>query len=210
MGPLLGVAHVIDAVTGAIGRAMRWVSLFMVLVGVYNVLTRYFYGTLESLVGIEAARRMTGNTFLELQTYSFDLIFLLAAAHVFRLDGHVRVDILFASYSQRAKAVTDLVGTWLFLVPFCVLGIVFSVPYVRRSWETLEMSPNPGGLARYPIKAAIIVAFALLLLQAIALTIRHVAFLRGRPDSGSLYASPRPGTDAPGSDTSTESAEVRV
>jgi TRAP-type mannitol/chloroaromatic compound transport system permease small subunit len=196
MGPLLGVARVIDAVTGAIGRAMWWVSLFMVIVGVYNVATRYFYGPLERLVGIQAAERMTGNTYLELQTYSFDLIFLLAAAYVFRIDGHVRVDILFSNYSQRAKALTDLIGIWLFLVPFSIMGIIFTVPYVQRSWQTLEMSPNPGGLPRYPIKAAIIVAFALLLLQAISLTIRHIAFLRGHPKSGSIYATP-PATEVP-------------
>lgn len=188
MGVLLGVARVIDAVTGAIGKAMWWVTLFMVAIGVYNVITRYFYGPLERLVGIDAARRMTGNTFLELQVYAFDLIFLLGAAYVLRMDGHVRVDILFANYGPRAKAVTDLLGIWLFLVPFSIIGIMFSVPYVRRSWQTLEMSPNPGGLARYPLKAVIIVAFALLLLQAVALTIRHVAFLAGHPRSGSIYA----------------------
>jgi len=204
MGPLLGVARVIDAVTGAIGRSMRWVSLFMVAVGVYNVVTRYFYGPLERLVGIRAAEKMTGNTFLELQTYSFDLIFLLAAAYVLSVDGHVRVDILFSNYSQRTKAIIDLLGIWLFLVPFSIMGIMFTVPYVRRSWQTLEMSPNPGGLPRYPIKAVIIVAFALLLLQAISLTIRHSAFLRGHPRSGSIYAAPSPGSETPGTGPATD------
>src|SRR5690606_18095625 len=169
---------------------MWWVSLFMVAVGVYNVITRYFYGPLEALVGRGLAARMTGNFYLELQTYSFDLIFLLGAAYVLRVDGHVRVDILFSNYSQRAKAITDLLGIWLFLVPFSIMGILFTVPYVRRSWQTLEMSPNPGGLPRYPIKAVIVVAFALLLLQAISLTIRHAAFLAGHPRSGSVYAEP--------------------
>ena len=210
MGPLLGVARVIDAVTGAIGRAMWWVSLFMVIVGVYNVLTRYFYGPLERLVGVAAAAKMTGNTFLELQTYSFDLIFLLAAAYVLRVDGHVRVDILFSNYGPRKKAITDLLGIWLFLVPFSIMGIIFTVPYVRRSWQTLEMSPNPGGLARYPIKAAIIVAFALLLVQAIALTIRHVAFLRGHPRSGSIYAAPPPVNEPPGSGLATGDSGISV
>jgi len=202
MGLLLGVARAIDGVTGAIGRAMWWLSLLMVAIGVYNVVTRYFYGTLERLVGIRVAERLTGNTFLELQTYSFDLIFLLGAAYVLRMDGHVRVDILFSNYSQRAKAVTDLLGIWLFLVPFSLMGIVYSVPYVRRSWQTLEMSPNPGGLPRYPIKAVIIVAFALLILQAISLTIRHIAFLAGHPRSGSIYADPPPGErpDGPASE----------
>src|SRR5690606_19263900 len=107
---------------------------------------------------------MTGNLYLELQTYAFDLVFLLGAAFVLRVDGHVRVDILFSNLKQRHKAVVDLIGTWLFLVPFTLMGMIFSVPYVRRSWQQLEMSPNPGGLARYPLKTVIIVAFGMLLL----------------------------------------------
>src|SRR5690606_13590001 len=128
-------------------------------------------------------------------TYAFDLIFLLGAAYVLRVDGHVRVDIVYSNLSARRKAIIDVVGTWLFLVPFAAFGILFTVPYVRRSWQTLEMSPNPGGLPRYPIKAVIVVAFALLLLQAISLTIRHAAFLAGHPRSGSVYAEPLPGDD---------------
>src|SRR5690606_28762297 len=78
----------------------------------------------------------------------------------------------------------------LFLVPFAALGILYSLPYVRRSWQTLEMSPNPGGLPRYPIKAVIVVAFAMLILQALSETIRNAAFLSGRKGSGSVHESP--------------------
>lgn len=194
MNALLGVARVIDAITHAFGRLAMWLSLAMVAVGVYNVITRYFYGPLERIVGVQAAAGMTGNLYLELQTYAFDLVFLLGAAYVLRVDGHVRVDIVFSSLNQRRKAIVDLFGIWLFLVPFSVMGMFFSIPYVRRSWQTLEMSPNPGGLARYPIKAAIIVAFAMLLLQALSETIHNAAFLRGHERSGSIHD--RPESDA--------------
>lgn len=190
MSVLLGFARVVDAVTGLFGRLMWWVSLFMVAVGVYNVLTRYFYGALEAVVGRQLAARMTGSFYLELQTYSFDLIFLLGAAYVLRMDGHVRVDIVYSNLSARRKAIVDIVCTWLFLVPFAALGILYSLPYVRRSWQTLEMSPNPGGLPRYPIKAVIVVAFAMLILQALSETIRNAAFLSGRKGSGSVHESP--------------------
>lgn len=197
MKQLLSVANVIDAVTGAIGRTMWWVTLFMVLVGVYNVLTRYFYGPLEWLLGREMIARMSGNFYLELQTLSFDLIFLLGAAFVWQLDSHVRVDILYVRMSARTKALVDVICTWLMAVPFFVIGIMYSLPYVRRSWQALEVSPNPGGLPRYPIKALILVAFALLLLQAISLTIRHIAFLSGRKDSGSVHDKPAVVSDVP-------------
>ncbi len=186
----LAIAKGIDAITSFIGRLMWWASLFMVLVGVYNVVTRYFYGALRAVVGEAAAERMTGNLFLELQTYSYDLIFLLGAAFVLSVDGHVRVDIIYTNWRPRTKAIIDIVGTWLFLVPFASFAILFSQPYVHNSWRQLEVSPNPGGLLRYPIKTVIVIAFAMLIVQGIALTIRNVAFLRGHPRSGSIHADP--------------------
>lgn len=203
MRQLLWAAKAIDAITAAIGRTMWWVSLLMVLVGVYNVLTRYLYGPLERIVGQDLAARMTGNFYLEIQTLSYDMIFLLGAAFVWRLDGHVRVDIIFSNLGPRARTIVDLVGTWLMAVPFFVIGLMYSLPYVQRSWRALEVSPNPGGLPRYPIKALILVAFALLLLQAISLTIRHIAFLMGRKDSGSPHA---PRVESSTSDAGVETA----
>lgn len=184
----LAVAKGIDAITALIGRVMWWLTLFMVLVGAYNVITRYAYGVIQSVVGEAIAERLSGNVYLELQTYSYDLVFLLGAAFVLHADGHVRVDILYSTLSSRAKAIIDIIGTWLFLVPFSAMGIYFSHSYVSASWRSMEISPNPGGLARYPIKTVIVVAFALLIAQGISETIKNVAFLRGHPRSGSIHA----------------------
>jgi TRAP-type mannitol/chloroaromatic compound transport system permease small subunit len=54
-----------------------------------------------------------------------------------------------------------------------------SWPAVVNSWTVLEVSPDPGGLPRYPLKTVIPVAFAFVGLQGISLIIKKVAFLRG-------------------------------
>jgi TRAP-type mannitol/chloroaromatic compound transport system permease small subunit len=178
----------IDSVTTALGRAMWWLTLFMVLIGAYNVFTRYAFGTIANLFGDRVALLLSGNVYLELQTYAYNLVFLLGAAYVLKADAHVRVDIVFSQLSARARSWIDILGATLFLIPFCTLGIFFSQSYVARSWLRLEVSPNPGGLPRYPIKTVIVIAFALLIAQAISETIKNVAFLRGHPDSGSIHA----------------------
>jgi TRAP-type mannitol/chloroaromatic compound transport system permease small subunit len=186
----LALSEGIDAVTGLFGKLMWWLSLFMVLIGAYNVVTRYAFDQIAQLFGERVARVMSGNRYLELQTYSYDLIFLLAAAYVLSADSHVRVDIIFSQLGSRARAWIDIIGTFLFLFPFCALGIYFSQSYVARSWRQMEISPNPGGLARYPIKTVIIVAFALLVVQGISELIKNIAFLRGHPDSRSIHQFP--------------------
>ncbi len=84
------------------------------------------------------------------------------------------MDVLYGRLSKRAKALIDLVGTLVFLIPFCVFALWVSFPTVSNSWAVLELSPDPGGLPRYPIKTAILVSFALLLLQSISELIKKL------------------------------------
>lgn len=171
MGFLLGVSRGIDALTTAIGRLMFWVTLIMVLIGALNVVTRY--------VGRERGISLGGTLYIALQTYAYNLIFLLGAAYVFNRDGHVRVDILYANYSPRTKAWIDILGTLFFLFPFCALGLFLSWGYVLRSWQQGEVNINAGGLPVYPIKTVILLAFGLLILQGVSEIIKRAALLRG-------------------------------
>ena len=178
---LLGLARAIDAFSTALGKLMWWLAAAMVLIGAYNVITRY----LGHYLGVQ----LSANVYLEMQTYAFDLIFLLGAAYVLSVDGHVRVDIVYSRLSARARAWIDIFGTFAFLMPFCVFGLYFCYGYVERSWSYLEQSPNPGGLPRYPIKAMMLAAFAMLILQGISQVIKNVAFLRGVPGYGEVAES---------------------
>lgn len=168
------LAAAVDGLNEWIGRGVEWLALAMVLIGAYNALARY-------------ATRFTdlalaSNALFELQWYLFSLIFLLGAAYGLNHDVHVRVDVLYGRLSARGKAVVDLLGSVLFLAPFCVLMLWVSFPAVRNSWVIREVSPDPGGLPRYPIKALILVSFGLLLLQGLSQIMKQVVILRtGRP-----------------------------
>lgn len=173
---LLRVARVIDACNSFIGRAMGWIALLMVAIGVANVVGRY--------LGAYLSMQLSSNSLLEAQTYAYSLVFFLGAAHVLRSEGHIRVDILYIRFSARTRAWVDLIGTAVLLIPFCVFALYFSVDYVAHSWKVMEMSPNPGGLPRYPLKTVILVAFTMLLLQAVSEMIKRAAWLRGVPGPG--------------------------
>ena len=170
MRTLLRIAHRIDRTNEWVGRGAYWLTLLMVGVGAYNALVRY----LDRFTGLG----LSSNTYIELQWYMYSLIFLLGAAWTLKHDAHVRVDVLFARLTPRGRAWVNLGGALLFLLPFCILVIGMSWPTVYNSWAVLEVSPDPGGLPRYPIKTAIPVAFFLLFLQGISLAIKQIAFLR--------------------------------
>lgn len=160
MQSLRPLSRAIDKLNGWIGQAVAWATLVMILIGAYNAVVRYlgrFIGT-----------NLSSNVYLELQWYLFSVIFLLGAAWTLKEDAHVRVDVLFDRMSQPVRRAINIGGALLMLMPFCVFVFWTSVPSIRNSWSIREMSPDPGGLPRYPIKALILVSFVLLALQGIS------------------------------------------
>jgi TRAP-type mannitol/chloroaromatic compound transport system permease small subunit len=164
------LAERIDGLSRGLGRLAAWLGLAMVMIGAFNAVARYG----GRFVGLN----LSSNAWIELQWYLFSAVFLLGAAATLEANAHVRVDVLYGRLGERARAAIDLAGTALFLIPFCIFGILVSWPAVAASWSILEMSPDPGGLPRYPIKSLIPLAFALLILQGIAGAVRSIDRLR--------------------------------
>lgn len=174
MQRFLRIADAIDRFQDRIGKWLYWLTLLMVVVGGFNAVVRY----MDKFTGMS----LSSNLYLELQWYLFSLLFLLGAAYTLRHNAHVRVDIVYTNLSLKGRAWVDLLGTLIFLFPFCVLMLWVSWPAVMNSWEVLEMSPDPGGLPRYPIKTAIPVAFMLVFIQGVSMMIRSLAVLLGVSD----------------------------
>lgn len=167
MNRLLRLARVIDALNEAIGRTTRWLVLAAVLISAGNAVARY---------GLD----QSSNAWLEIQWYLFAAIFLFAAAYTLKHNGHVRIDILYTRYPPRLRAWVDLLGTLLFLLPVCALVTWLGWRGFMTSYAINEMSPDAGGLARWPIKLAIPIGFGLLFLQGLAEAIKQLAVLTGR------------------------------
>ncbi|RMH52673.1 MAG: TRAP transporter small permease subunit [Bacteroidetes bacterium] len=174
MQRVLRMADRIDRVSEWLGRAMTWLTLAMVLVGAYNAVVRY----LDRYTGLG----LSSNFYIELQWYLFSLVFLLGASYTLRHDAHVRVDVLYGRLSRRGQAWVNVLGTVLMLMPFCGLVLWTSgEALVRGVWAVDEMSPDPGGLPRFPIRLVIPLAFVLLLLQGVAFLLRELAVLLRPP-----------------------------
>ena len=159
-----------DRLSTRLGVAVSWLTLAMVAVGAYNAVVRY--------LGRFTGWNLSSNAYLELQWYMFSLVFLLGAAYALLTGAHVRVDVIFSRLPERWRRRIDFWGSLLFLIPFAVFGLVMSWPAVRNSWAVLEVSSDPGGLPRYPIKSVLLVAFTLLALQGLAEAARNWLRLR--------------------------------
>lgn len=161
------LADGIGRLSAAIGRAVAWCLLFMVLAEFALVLMRYVLGV--------------GSIWLqESVVYAHASLFMLAAAWTLAADAHVRVDIFYADASPRTKAAVDLLGALLLLLPFALTLVYLSLPYVARSWALLEGSRETSGLpAVFLLKTLIPLFAALLALQGLAQALRAALALVG-------------------------------
>jgi TRAP-type mannitol/chloroaromatic compound transport system permease small subunit len=174
---LLRVSRAIDSLTERIGNLLPYLVIVMIGTGFYNVVARY--------LGRFLGMRLTSNAAIEIQWYMYSVLFFLGFAYILKHNLNVRVDFLYAKWPPARRAWVDLLGTLLFLIPFCILGIYVTINPVLSSWGRLpngnwgvwEISPDPDGLPRAPIKSMIIVAFVLLLLQSVSQVIKYIAVI---------------------------------
>lgn len=163
----------IDNISEWVGRLASWLVLALVLLICYDVLMRYAFQ--QGSIALQ-----------ELEWHIFALIFLLGAAYTLKHDNHVRVDILFQSrfVSDRQRALINVIGTVVFLLPFCSLILITAWPFVENAFYYNEGSPDPGGLPyRFILKGSILIAFALLILQGLAELIRNIQFIISTTES---------------------------
>ncbi|MFP4003696.1 MAG: TRAP transporter small permease subunit, partial [Alphaproteobacteria bacterium] len=97
-------------------------------------------------------------------TYMHAALFMLAAGYTLLEDGHVRVDIFYRGMAPRVQALVNFAGAFLLLLPFAVLILWWSLPYVEASWATLETSATPAGLPLVFLLKTIIPAFGVLMI----------------------------------------------
>jgi TRAP-type mannitol/chloroaromatic compound transport system permease small subunit len=79
----------------------------------------------------------------------------------------------------RRKALIDLLGAALFLLPFCGFILFSSWDYVMASWSIKETSSETGGIAAvYLLKTLMIIMPATLALQGIAQIIESIMVVK--------------------------------
>ena len=166
MHALLKFSKAVDWLNSQIGKYVIWLILASTVISAVNAIVRKVFN-------------VSSNAYLEVQWYLFAGAFLLAAAYTLLHGEHVKIDVIYSHRSKRAQTWIDVIGFTFFLTPFCIAILWFSVPFFLEGWSSGEMSPNTGGLIRWPVYAMIPLGFSLLLLQGWSELIKRLAFLQG-------------------------------
>lgn len=186
----LHVVRAIDGLNRRVGRSMTWPILAAVLVSAGNAFSRKFFD-------------LSSNAWLELQWYLFALAFLGAAGYVLLVDEHVRIDALAQRFGARRRALLDVAVLLGCVVPLTVFLGWQGWMLATQAWHSGEVSSNAGGLPRWPAYACIPLGMALLGLQALAESVRRLAWLAGRVGSPTRREKDLPPLVGPPADRST-------
>ena len=146
----------------AIGRLVAWLILYMTLMQFVVVIMRYVfaYGSIQMQESI---------------WYMHGLMFMLGAGYTLVKDGHVRLDVFYRELGKRKKAVINIVGAFIFLIPFCVANFDFAWSLVLNSWAVREGSTETAGLPYiYLFKTVILIFSALVALEGLSLALRSI------------------------------------
>lgn len=167
------IAKAIDCLNEWFGRLIAPLIAVITVVVVYDIASRFFIGRPSDWA-------------FDVTTMLFGTHFMLLAAYGLRHHAHVEVDVLKRLLSRRGRALIDILGYLIFFTPFIVMFLAYSWKFFERSWSRSESTYGIVSIPVYPVKAVLVIAAVLILLQAIAIVIRAINELRGTPVEGDV------------------------
>jgi TRAP-type mannitol/chloroaromatic compound transport system permease small subunit len=158
----------IDKLSIAAGKTVSILTLLVAVAIMYEIIKRYFFNEPT----IWAA---------ETTVFACCLVYLLGAAWTMVLDGHVRIDLLYASLTPRKRAILDSC-TFIFFLGYILAMLWATWTYALESVDVMETTMSPWDPPIWPMKLAMVVGFSLVLLQGIAKFIRDLYMsIKGEP-----------------------------
>src|SRR3546814_15210388 len=119
---------------------------------------------------------------------------MLGGVYTFAEDRHVRVDFLHAKLGPRGRAVVDIVGDLVLLLPFCAVVGWLSLRFVDLAYRSGVLSDYGGLIDRYLVKAFLPIGLGLPFAAGFGRIIRNAGPLtRGLSRSGHALPGDPPG-----------------
>jgi TRAP-type mannitol/chloroaromatic compound transport system permease small subunit len=157
----------IDRVNGFTGAVAAWLVVPLILSMCWEVAARYVFNA-PTIWAYELAYMLTGSSWM------------LGMAYTLSRGAHIRIDVISARFEPRTKAVIDIVGYLVLLLPFLVWVVTALDDRVLASYASHEKSGqsawNP---PIWPFRAVFLASFILLAIQVVAEVARSLAVLLG-------------------------------
>lgn len=151
----------LDSINEFIGKLISLFAIVFAGVIIYEVFMRY------------ALHQPTRWSFdVTKQLYGF--YFIMLGAYALKHQAHVRVDLLIQRFSPAVQRWVEIVGYLVFFFPFVWVFLTRSYEFAARSYAQGETTYGAVQIPVYPLKMAMVVAAALLLVQGVVIVVRLI------------------------------------
>jgi len=160
------ILFAIDWVNDKIGHVLSYCLFILFILIMSEVIMRYVFNRPTIWQG-------------ELAQYIFAAYAILSGGFIMRTGGHVNVDIIYSHFSEKTKAVCDLITSVLF---FFFVGVLFLYggSFALDSISYMETSQSAWDPPLWPIKCLIPIGALLLLLQGVVKFVNDLYILSGK------------------------------
>jgi len=145
----------IDSLNEQVGRIVSVVAIVFATIIIYDVFMRYVMNA-PTRWAFDVTKMMYG------------FYFVLLGGYALRHQAHVRVDLVTETLAPKARRIIEILGYLIFFFPFAWVFMTRSYEFAMRSYLQGETTYGSVQLPVYPLKMAMAVAAALLMLQGIS------------------------------------------
>ncbi len=158
----------VDWLVRVTGELTAYWAVIAVFTYYYEVVARYVFNSPTNWVH-------------ESMFLMFGMQYMLAGAYAYRDETHVRVDIVYSQLSARGRAICDVITSFFFFL-FTGTMLVTGWRFASDAISVGERSFTEWGIQYWPVKLAIPVGAALLILQGISRLLRDIATVIGKTE----------------------------
>jgi len=168
---LLNISAKLESILVAIGKLGAWLSLPLIAIIMFDIISRKFF--------------VLGSTKLqEMEWHLHAALFLLALGYAYLKNSHVRIEVIRESFSTKLKAILEVIGVLIFILPYTGLIVWFGIDFVSRSYGMNEVSAALTGLShRWIMKSFVPMGMAFLWLAGISVLLRNLSYLIGHKNN---------------------------
>jgi len=159
----------IDTMSLWVGRTVCWFTIPLLFAMVYEVFMRYVF-VAPTMWAYDVSRMLYG------------ALFMLGAGYALSRGVHIRADFIYRNWSARMQGRVDTALYILFYFPGLVVFLWMATDYATLAWIRGEKGMDTAWMPHMgPIKTALPVGVALLLIQGVSETLKsYYAATKGR------------------------------
>ena len=165
--PLILLSFVIAYFMRSLG--FTWLALLIVVAEIQIVITRFVFSYEQAFMA-------------DLVRFWYGALFLFASPYTLLHEGHVRVDILYAGFSEVGKAWTNAIGSLLLGIPLCWIiltqGMNSKFSVINGPLLSFEVTQAGYGMfVKYWLAAFLLVFAVTMMIQFASYFLKSVAII---------------------------------